>query len=90
MNTQSAKIGMLTKAYNIAQRLAQEHSKDKPKKTKEELVPKEYHEYLKIFNKKASNRFPPKRLWDHAIDLKPGFQPKNCKLYSMAPMEQHH
>jgi hypothetical protein len=88
MNTQSAKIAMPSKVANTAQRLAQEHSKDKPKKAKEEVVPKEYHKYLRIFDKKASNRFPPKRPWDHAINMKPGFQPKNCKIYPMAPMER--
>jgi len=52
-----------------------------------ELVPEEYHEWLDVFNEKASDRFPDTRLWDHAIDLKEGFEPKNFKAYALSPEE---
>jgi len=26
--------------------------------------------------------------WDHAIDLKPNFIPKDCKVYPLSPEEQ--
>ena len=57
------------------------------KKTKTEL-PKEYEEYKTVFEKKASERFPVKKPWDHAIDLKPDFVSKDCKIYPMSPREQ--
>jgi len=57
------------------------------KKTKTEL-PKEYKEYKTVFEKRASERFPVKKLWDHAINLKPDFIPKDCKVYPMSPREQ--
>jgi len=57
------------------------------KKTKTELH-KEYKEYKTVFKKKASERFPVKKPWDHAIDLKPDFVPKDCKIYPMSPGEQ--
>jgi Retroviral aspartyl protease len=41
-----------------------------------ELVPKEYHDYLKLFDKTESNRFPSPRPYDHEIHLKPTFQPR--------------
>jgi len=57
------------------------------KKTKTELL-KEYEEYKTVFEKKASERFPVKKPWDHAIDLKPDFVSKDCKIYPMSPREQ--
>jgi hypothetical protein len=42
---------------------------DKTECTWQEQVPKEYHCFGKIFDEIASHRFPPKRPWDHAIDL---------------------
>jgi hypothetical protein len=47
-------------------------------------VPKEYHEFTRLFNKEATNHFPPSREWDHAINLKPGAPDTlNCKVYPM-------
>ena len=48
----------------------------KPVCTPEELVPKCYHSYLDIFSEKATSRFPLRKPWDHAIDLKDTFKPK--------------
>ena len=31
---------------------------------------------------------PVRKPWDHAIDLKPGFQPKKGKMYPLSPDEQ--
>ena len=41
----------------------------------------------------CSRKKPPKRMlehkpWDHAIDLKPNFIPKDCKVYPLSPEEQ--
>ena len=62
--------------------------KETPKKPAKELVPKEFHEYLGIFEQKASERMPVRKPWDHAIDLKPDFQPKKVKLFLMSPQEE--
>ena len=48
----------------------------KPVRTPEELVPQCYHSYLDIFSEKAASRFPLRKPWDHAIDLKDTFKPK--------------
>ncbi len=57
-------------------------------KTFEQMVPVQYHRHRKVFNEEASHRFPPKRSWDHAIDLLPD-APKtlNCKVYPLAVTE---
>jgi hypothetical protein len=36
------------------------------------MLPKQYHAYAKVFFKEASHKFPPSRIWDHAIELKLG------------------
>jgi hypothetical protein len=31
----------------------------------------QYCQYSRVFSKEASHEFPPSRIWDHAIELKP-------------------
>ena len=59
----------------------------KKKQTTEEIVPPEYHEYLDIFQEEVE-RFPKARSWDHAIDMKPGFEPRSFKSYNLTPEER--
>ncbi len=35
-------------------------------------IPPEYQEYTKVFSEEESKQYPPKRVWDHAIELKEG------------------
>jgi hypothetical protein len=67
---------------HIATELAIEENSKKIKKTDKELVPKEYHKYLDIFNEEKAHQFLESRPWDHKIEMKEGFEPKsfkNCK-----------
>jgi len=52
------------------------------------LVPPEFHEFLPLFDKKASERFPESQSWDHKIELKEGFVPKAFNKYNLTPAEQ--
>jgi len=54
----------------------------------EEMVPKRFHKYLKVFEKKDSERMPTRKTWDHAIDLKEGFVPKKGKIYPLSRVER--
>ena len=47
-----------------------------------------YHQYLKVFSKKESERMPIRKSWDHAIDLKETFKPKKGQLIPLSPKEQ--
>ena len=58
---------------------------DKKKVEPEELVPKAYHRYLKLFSKKASERYPEPRPYDHEIRLLPDFKPTRQSPYSLNP-----
>ena len=75
---------------SVSQRLAheQEGGDNEQKKTLDELLPKEYLEYQRVFEKEASERLPDPRPWDHTIDLKPDFVARDCKLYPLSPSEQ--
>jgi hypothetical protein len=80
-------LGQIRKT-TIAQQLA-EQATDKKERTWQELVPKSYHQHGKVFSEKASERFPGKRRWDHAIDLKPDAPTSiDCRVYPLAPKEK--
>ena len=69
---------------SVSQELAHKAEEDKPKV----VLPEIYKKYEEIFSKKASKQFPEPRRWDHAIDLKPDFVPKDSKIYPMSPHKQ--
>ena len=51
-------------------------------------IPAIYDRFKRLFSEEASQRFPPTRPWDHAIELKtdaPNAIP--CKVYPMTPTE---
>jgi hypothetical protein len=51
------------------------------------IVPPEYHEYLKIFEKANANKLPPHCPSDHTIPLMDGFKPLFGPLYSLSRPE---
>ena len=54
----------------------------------EEMVPRQFHKYLKVFEKKDSERMPTRKTWDHAIDLREEFVPKKDKIYLLSRVER--
>src|SRR5712672_2943888 len=86
--TWTKKLGNKARKMTMAQQFAAEAT-DKQEKTWEELIPQKYHQYGKIFSKQASERFPGKRQWDHAIDLKPDAPTLlDCCVYPLSPREK--
>jgi len=57
-------------------------------RTVEEMVPRWFYKYLKMFEKKESERMPTRKVWDHAIDLREGFVPKKGKIYLLSRVER--
>jgi len=41
----------------------------------EEMVPKKFLKWKKVFGRVESKRMPTRKVWDHAIDLKETFKP---------------
>ncbi|KID93943.1 retrotransposon nucleocapsid protein, partial [Metarhizium majus ARSEF 297] len=51
------------------------------------IVPKHYHEYLKVFDQAEADKLPPHRDCDHEIKLQPGTTPPHGPLYGMSEDE---
>ena len=74
---------------SISTRLAiEQHKKTFVKKPFEEMVPKQYHDFRDVFAKESFDRLPPRRPWDHAIELKENVEPPGVKLYPLSLNEQ--
>jgi hypothetical protein len=69
-----------------SQQLAQQNAKEDTRLL-HECIPRQYHDYLSVFDEETASRFPGPRPWDHRIDLKPNFVPRQGKVYSLSPRE---
>jgi len=54
----------------------------------EEMVPKKFLKWKKVFGKVESKRMPTRKIWDHAIDLKETFKPQKGKIYPLSKNER--
>ena len=52
------------------------------------LVPKQFHKWIKVFGKKASERMPTRKMWDHTIELKERFVLRKGKVYPLSREER--
>jgi len=52
------------------------------------LVFQRFHKWIHIFEKKASERIPIKKLWDYVIEMKKGFVLKKEKMYPLSREER--
>ena len=82
VTTQGKMVKKVTTATTLAQQVA------KPKGDPKDLVPAVYHHFLSLFEKGAASRLPEHRPYDHAINLKPDFRPRDCKTYPLTPREE--
>ena len=55
----------------------------------ESTLPTQYLPWKEVFKQQASERFPGKCPWDHAIELKEDFKPKKGKIYPLSPLQQN-
>jgi hypothetical protein len=53
----------------------------------EESIPSKYHLYWDVFSKAEFDCLPPKRPWDHAIELMKDFKPVRRKLYPLSKVK---
>ncbi|PIL29421.1 hypothetical protein GSI_09473 [Ganoderma sinense ZZ0214-1] len=74
--------------YTYSQQLAEQEYQKKEIRPVEEIVPKQYHEYLPVFSKEASERLPDHGPYDHAIELVPDARMFHSKVYPLSPSEQ--
>jgi len=50
----------------------------------EEMVPKQFHKWLKVFGKVESEKMLVRKVWDHAIDLHNNFKASKARVYSLS------
>jgi len=50
----------------------------------EEIVPKRFLKWRKVFGKVESKRMPMGKIWDYAIDLKETFKPQKGRIYPLS------
>ena len=62
--------------------------KIKEEKTVEELVPRRFWKWKKVFEKEELERIPTRKPQDHMIELKEGFVPRKGKVYSLSRKER--
>lgn len=77
--------------FTPSQQMAEQAANAKRGALDEPTIPPEYEGHCFVFDKHALERLPElgaRGPWDHAIELKEGAQPKNCKVYPLSPEEQ--
>ena len=52
------------------------------------MVPKKFHQWIKVFGKKQSERMLTRKVWDHAIEVKKEFVPRKGKIYLLSREER--
>ena len=53
-----------------------------------EMVSKQFHKYLKVFEKKELERMPMRKTWNHVIDLREEFVLKKRKIYPLSRVKR--
>jgi hypothetical protein len=82
-------VAHLRATFSHSQRLAQEAADPTPpKQSFEDLVPKPYRDFEDVFSKDAFDRLPPRKTWDHGIELTPGAEPQSSRTFPLSPLEQ--
>jgi hypothetical protein len=74
--------------FTKSQELAEAAFAATKQKAYNKIVPKAYCDYDDVFSQEALKRKHKFGPFDHAIDLKPGFEPMLCKLYPLLPLKQ--
>ena len=50
-------------------------------------MPEKFYKWIKVFEKKQSERMPMRKVWDHIIEIKKGFVPRKEKVYLLSKEE---
>ena len=74
--------------YTYSQQLAEQEYQKRETKSVEQIDPPEYHQYLRVFSKEASERLPDHGPYDHAIELVPNAKMFHSRVYPLSPNEQ--
>lgn len=85
-NNSAVGLAATATSWSTSARLAA-RNKTKASKSIDELVPRCYHRFLKMFQKSASQGLPPRRRYYFRVDLIPGAQPQASRIIPLSPAE---
>ena len=71
-----------------SQQFAQQAQSDTSEQSFTDLIPEAYCNFEDIFSKDAFNELPPRKVWDHAIDLIPDAELPHSRTFPLSPTEQ--
>jgi hypothetical protein len=75
----------------VSQQLAEAFQKNSSSSTTRgfrDIVPGAFHDFEDVFSQASFDILPPRKPWDHAIELEPGAKHTNAKVYPLSPSEQ--
>ena len=52
------------------------------------MVPEKFHQWIKVFGKKQSERMPMRKVWNHVIEVKEVFVLRKGKVYPLSREER--
>ena len=52
------------------------------------MVFKKFHQWIKVFDKKQSEKMLTRKVWNYAIEMKEGFVPRKGKMYLLLRKER--
>ena len=52
------------------------------------MVSKKFHQWIKVFDKKQSEKILTRKVWNYAIEMKEGFVPRKGKMYLLLRKER--
>ncbi|PLW26847.1 hypothetical protein PCANC_25435 [Puccinia coronata f. sp. avenae] len=76
-------------SWSTSVRLAADSKLQEPSRTVEELVPKEYHQFLGMFQKKNSQTQPPRRQYNFRVEQIKGAVPQASRIIPLFPAEKY-
>ena len=68
--------------------IAEREFKEKPIIPLKDRVPKEFHNYLHVFSEEEAKLLPPRRPYDHTIDLRPDAKLPAKRIYPLSRDKQ--
>jgi len=73
---------------NNKENWGKEEEREEDHRKIEEMVPKKFLKWKKVFGKIESERILTRKIWDHAIDLKETFKPQKGRIYPLSKNER--
>jgi hypothetical protein len=73
---------------NFSQRLAEAYNKNAKVHSFRDAVPDYLYDFEDVFAEESFDALLEWKKWDHAIELVPNAQTRNCKIYPLSPVEQ--